>query len=129
MLAPLAGCEPVPPAPGPLVVRAPDLARAYRDSRRAADDAYTGHPILIPLTHYVRRDGELHWHLADPATPAVVVCRFAGPVPADPGRLVWVEGTCRGATRDGRAREFSGYDFHVVVTDCRVVRPPAMPKP
>src|SRR5687767_8643260 len=101
------GCEPIPPAPGPLIVRAPDLARSYRDSRRAADNAYTGQVILIPLNHYVRHGVELHWHLADREKPAVVVFRFAEIPNHVQGNTVWVQGTCEGPFHDGIVREFS----------------------
>lgn len=119
------GCEQVPPASGPPIVRAPDLARSYRDTPRAADDAYSGQVVLVPLTHYVRRGEELHWHLADAQVPAVVV--LVGEFPAHLPATVWVKGTCRGRVHDGHPREFTGYDFHVVLTDCSPVPPPATP--
>lgn len=124
-----AGCEQVPSASGPLLVRAPDLARSYRDTPRAADDAYKGQVVLVPLANYVRRGGELHWHLADAGTPPVVVFQFAGELPDQLPPTVWVRGTCQGATPDGTPREFTGYTFRVHVTGCTVVPPPARQGP
>jgi len=121
VVACVAGCRDTPPTP--LTVRASDLARFYRDQPATASRAYDGRPVRVALTNPVARGGELHWHVAGPDVPAVVVCRFAGPVPAA-APVVWVVGTCRGRTNDGAAREFSGYTFHVVIADCRAAEPP-----
>jgi hypothetical protein len=86
--------------------------------------AYTGRPVLVPTADCRRHGGTLGWSLgAAPDSPPVVVLRFAGEPPA-PGRSVWVVGTCAGRVPDGKAREFAGYDFHVLVTGCRVSPPP-----
>src|SRR5688500_8485653 len=66
----------VPTGPDVVIVRVGDLARAYRDSVRTADGAYRGRRVAVPLTHYVKRGSELHWHLAQADMPAVVVFAF-----------------------------------------------------
>ncbi len=117
----VAGC-PATDTP-PATVRAADLARFYRDDWPTARAAYDGQAVRLALTNPVACGGELRWHLASPDSPAVVVCRFAGPVPAV-APVVWIVGVCKGRTDDGAAREFSGYTFHVLVTDCRPAGPP-----
>lgn len=109
-------------------MRASDLARFYRDRPQTASDAYDGRSVLLALTIPERHGSELHWHIAGREFPPVVVCQFSGPVPAV-APVVWVTGTCRGRVADGGVREFTGYDFHVLVTDCRIADPPAIPKP
>lgn len=112
----------------PTTVRATDLARNYRDRPAVASQAYDGRRVLVALTNPVVRGHELHWHLAGPDVPAVVVCRFEGAVPT-PAPVVWIVGTCRGRVDDGAAREFTGYTFHVVIEGCRVADPPTTPAP
>ena len=122
----VAGC-PATDTP-PATVRAADLARFYRDDWPTASRAYDDRPVRLALTNPVACGDELRWHLASPDTPAVVVCRFAGPVPAA-APVVWIVGVCRGRADDGAAREFSGYGFHVVIAGCRVADPPTSRSP
>jgi hypothetical protein len=122
-----AGCGGTAP-PDPAAVRAADLARSYRDDPDLASRAYDGRPVRLALTNPQRVGGELRWHVGHPDRPAVVVCRFDGPAP-DPAPVVWVVGTCRGRVPDGAARELTGYDFYVLVTDCRPADPPTTPRP
>lgn len=122
------GCQAPAPDKEPLIVRATDLARFYRDDPATASAAYGNQPVRLCLTNPVLRGSELHWHLAGHDNPAVVVCRFAA-VPIVPGQVVWLTGVCRGRVEDGREREFTGYSFHVLVTDCRPSAPPTTPAP
>lgn len=109
----------VPTAEATLVSPA-DLVRLYRDDPRAADRAYGGRRVTVPVRGGVVRGGEVHWHLGDPANPPVVVFEFAGPPPGGRPAILWITGTVAGAERDdgAPAREVGGYNFHVRITDC-----------
>lgn len=117
----------MPPSPGPIIVRAPDLARAYRADKSAAELAYTHQRVVVYCHGFVVRGNEIHWHLASNKVPAVVVFRF--PQPPMATGPVWILGTCSGSFRDGQAREFDGYEFHIVISDCALVPPPSAPSP
>lgn len=118
-----AGCS-IPEPSSPLIVRPADLARCYRDSPIAADKAYTGQLIRVPMFHTERKDDRLVWSLGTESKyPPVIVFEFAGPLPA-PALDLWVEGVCQGRTTDRLRRELPGYDFTIRVTGCRVVEPP-----
>ncbi len=116
-------CHRDPPPIGPLIVAAPDLAKAFRDHPQAAKDAYAGRTVLILVSGHVRRDNEVCWHLASPDTPAVLVC-VCDELPAVLPRSVWLTGTCVGRIEDGEKREFSGFTFNVRIVGCRVAEPP-----
>lgn len=111
--------------PGATVVRPIDLARSYRDTTRGAEFAYSGQTVAIPIRDYIVRGREVHWHLGDIRTPAVVVmCLAEGagvPAAAQNHRILWVTGQCHGRIEDGVEREFPGYGFHVRITHCRAV--------
>lgn len=117
----LAGCQPQPVPPA--VVRATELASSYRDDPALTSRVYDGRVVLLGLSNPVRRGSEFHWHLASPDRPAVVVCRFDGEPPAVSSRI-WITGTCHGKVYDGKAREFQGYDFYVLIVSCRPAGPP-----
>jgi hypothetical protein len=114
--------QPIPQPAQPPIVRASDLVQSFAVSSEAANDAYTGQRITVLLTGAVARGNELHWHLGADTIAATVVCHFAAP--PESGQLVWVSGICAGRVRDGVRRELPGYDFHIVITDCRLVPPP-----
>lgn len=81
----------------------------------------------MPVTDARASGSELHWHIGAPDRPAVLVFQFADH-PKPPTGMIWVRGTCRGRVADSGERELH-YEFHVLVTGCEVVSPPAMPKP
>jgi hypothetical protein len=124
-----AGCETtVPPPMEPLAIRPIDLVRAYRDSPDVARVAYTGSPVIIPLTTYTKDGDHLLWHIGSPDYPPAIVCELAEPLPPTKA-VVWVRGVCIGRVDDGIKRESPGVTFHVRVTDCRIAPPPSMPAP
>lgn len=114
--------SPIPQPIRPPVVRASDLAESFRLAPETARDAYKGQRIIIRMEFYVVRDQEIHWHLGSDKSPAVVVCRI-GPVEIPKG-VIWIDGLCEGKITDRAVREIAGYDFHVLISDCRVVPTP-----
>lgn len=116
MLAKSPDREPVPDA---YVVRAADLVRTYRDTRKVADKAYTGQRIAVQLTRWTARGNAIYWHYTDQSFPPVLVFVFDRPASLRPGQTVWISGVCGGATRDGLERETGAMDFVIRVTDCK----------
>lgn len=118
-----AGCN-IPDPAGPLIVRPDDLAKSYRDKPDVADTAYTGQLIQLPADRCRQDHTRLTWSLGtDPKSPPVVILEFAGDAP-QPCAGLWIQGRCSGRVDDDVKRELAGFNFTVVVRECRVVRAP-----
>jgi hypothetical protein len=89
-----------------------------------SNDAFTGQLVLIPLGDLTISGNEIHWHLfSDQTKPPILLFRFENPVGKISG-TIWVHGRCLGRTDDSHSRELPGYNFIVVISDCRIVEPP-----
>ncbi len=117
----LSGCGIPAPASPPHVTPAA-LASAFRDTPAVANTAYRGIVIRVSIEHCRPSDDGLTWSLgtSDESKPVVQLHFAAGEVVPKPAPRTWVIGRCDGRVVDGLKRELAGFDFYVLVVDCRI---------
>lgn len=117
--------------------RAIDVINDYRDNRVGADAKYLNKRVrLVGRADHIGR--------AKDGTAYVGVCGVASfrrqtepnvlfllpkseepaiaDVKADTDQMVTIEGTCRGRTDDRINRDVQGYEFHINVERCKVIK-------
>lgn len=127
LIAIFPGCKNGLPNPSePMFIKPSDLVRSYKDNHDAAILAYSGFLIKAPLNDYVIDGQCIYWFLTTKKTGNyAIVFHFNSDITQKSG-VLWVEGKCRDFVTDGIEREIPGYNFHVVITDCRLSSPPTL---
>jgi hypothetical protein len=127
------------PADGPPAFegRAIEVINDYRDNRVAADGKYLGKRVRLTSTVSAigrTKGGEAYLGVEGVAsfrrqTEPSMLLLFPkseegsfGQVKPRSNQMVTVEGVCRGRTDDGIYRDVQGYEFHVRVEGCKIVK-------
>ena len=122
----LSSCHQTLPSPiQPILVRPSDLVQAYHDDRAAASIAYDGIIVVVPIHSATFGERRIFWSLIDKGKPAIEFIIEH----KSPKGTIWIQGTCLGRRDDGKDRGLPGYNFKILIDDCQIVQPPAMPRP